>query len=384
MIEMIEFVELEERMRTYGTMLDASFDTTPPRALREPAKYFRARPSKMGLLVCVLAFLGSVGVVFTATGPGDRPIAVSSSSSTRVKVPSGFGFSFPVDASAPLLPRPEKNKGRVTTEAALDSAVRVVMSSPDDGGALRIRVQAAVGSPVLAITTSRVARVVTAGGVQRVILEDAHNGVYTYDDIVPADSRSRAVAAGEVIGSIADSPNPGFDLQIAVNGSAVNPLPIIAEIDRLVYAGSISVIAVQGISVSPKTAVDLKRLLAAAASNGVFFSGGGYRSPATQLMLRRNHCGPTIYDVFVKPSSSCEPPTALAGSSSHAQGIAVDFTVAGRALIRGSEAYRWLRANAARYNFTQPNPGEPWHWEHRNDDLAKARRKFRISGPASP
>jgi hypothetical protein len=116
-----------------------------------------------------------------------------------------------------------------------------------------------------------------------------------------------------------------------------------------------------GIVVAASIRGKLAALLAAAARDGVILSGGGYRSSAGQLAVRRRNCGTSSYAVYQMPSSSCRPPTAKPGRSQHERGLAIDFTQNGRALRRNTSGYRWLRANAAKYGFYNL-PSEPWHW----------------------
>ena len=117
------------------------------------------------------------------------------------------------------------------------------------------------------------------------------------------------------------------------------------------------------ITVAASIAPQLRALLAAASSDGIFLGGYGYRDVSVQVALRAQNCGgwsdAAIYDV---DPSSCSPPTARPGSSLHEQGLAVDFSVDGAFIeSRSSEAFQWLAANAGRYGFANL-PSEPWHW----------------------
>lgn len=102
-------------------------------------------------------------------------------------------------------------------------------------------------------------------------------------------------------------------------------------------------------------------LLAAAQADGITFGGGGYRDSAGQIATRRNNCGTTQYDIYEKPASSCNPPTARPGTSMHERGLAIDFTQGGTTLTRGSSGFTWLMANAERFGLKNL-PSEPWHW----------------------
>jgi septal ring factor EnvC (AmiA/AmiB activator) len=103
------------------------------------------------------------------------------------------------------------------------------------------------------------------------------------------------------------------------------------------------------------------RLLADAAEAGIVMCGNGYRDPQDQINVRIANCGSGYYNIWVRPASSCSPPTARPGASLHEQGLAIDFTVGGSTIGYGSAAYNWLTANAANYGLANL-PGEAWHW----------------------
>lgn len=119
---------------------------------------------------------------------------------------------------------------------------------------------------------------------------------------------------------------------------------------------------VQGIWVHYSISGNLNNLLNAAKAAGHNLGGSGFRDPQRQIQLRRQNCGPTYYDIWERPSSQCNPPTARPGRSMHEQGLAVDFTIGGFTIkSRSHPAFVWLNANAARYGFYNL-PSEPWHW----------------------
>ncbi len=119
---------------------------------------------------------------------------------------------------------------------------------------------------------------------------------------------------------------------------------------------------VGGIWVHRSIAARVQALLDAAAASGIRLGGGGFRDPSEQIRLRQAHCGPTEYDIYVKPASQCTPPTAQPGKSMHERGLAIDFTVGGRVISsRSDPAFQWLAANAASYGLYNL-PSEPWHW----------------------
>jgi D-alanyl-D-alanine carboxypeptidase len=116
-------------------------------------------------------------------------------------------------------------------------------------------------------------------------------------------------------------------------------------------------------------APDLKRLLADAKAAGVALSADDcYRDYAGQVYWRNYYCS----------IGQCQL-AAVPGTSMHGWGKAVDFgTGSDDDLGFNSPGYRWLKANAARYNFNHPDwaePGtdssEPWHWEWLGDGGTK-------------
>ncbi len=115
------------------------------------------------------------------------------------------------------------------------------------------------------------------------------------------------------------------------------------------------------ITVASSIAGDLSSLLSAAAGAGISMCGGGYRDPADQIAIRRANCGTSYYAIYEAPASACSPPTAPPGTSNHERGLAIDFTVGGSTITRGSTAFRWLQAHAASYGFYNL-PAEAWHW----------------------
>lgn len=123
----------------------------------------------------------------------------------------------------------------------------------------------------------------------------------------------------------------------------------------------IRVCNLNGFTVNALIVSNLSDLLAAAAADGIVFGGGAFRSNASQIALRRAHCGSSEYDIYQRPSSQCSPPTAIPGQSLHEWALAIDFTQGGRSLSRGASGFTWLTANAATFGFVN-YPVEPWHW----------------------
>ena len=119
---------------------------------------------------------------------------------------------------------------------------------------------------------------------------------------------------------------------------------------------------VGGVRVHESIANKVQDLLEHAARDGIRLAGGGYRSAASQIALRRAHCGTSEWAIYQRPSYQCRPPTARPGRSMHERGLAIDFQHNGRGISsRNSTAFRWLRANAATYGMHNL-PSEPWHW----------------------
>ena len=119
--------------------------------------------------------------------------------------------------------------------------------------------------------------------------------------------------------------------------------------------------AANGVVVHPCVASSFNRMVADAKAQGVDLRGGGYRDPQQQIAVRKANCGTTHYDIYLKPSSECTPPTARPGNSMHEKGLAVDFTANSRTITTSSAQFVWLSRNAADYGFYNL-PSEPWHW----------------------
>jgi LAS superfamily LD-carboxypeptidase LdcB len=154
--------------------------------------------------------------------------------------------------------------------------------------------------------------------------------------------------------------------QAALTSSGRSPRSSGGSAPAIVSTGSMHIVSVGGIQVDQSIAANLAALLSAAAAAGIHFGGGGYRDPAAQIAVRRAHCGSSQYAIYDMPASSCHPPTARPGTSMHERGLAVDFTVGGSTISRGSAGFNWLQANAARYGFYNL-PSEPWHWSVNGD-----------------
>ena len=137
-------------------------------------------------------------------------------------------------------------------------------------------------------------------------------------------------------------------------GTAGQPTDNNIDLSELTWVG--------GILVHESIANKVQDLLEHAARDGIRLTGGGYRSAASQIALRRAHCGTSEWAIWHRPSYQCRPPTARPGRSMHERGLAIDFRHNGRSVTsRNSTAFRWLAANAATYGLYNL-PSEPWHW----------------------
>ena len=138
----------------------------------------------------------------------------------------------------------------------------------------------------------------------------------------------------------------------STSGASSIPIPTDGEI-----------VNVRGINIHQSIAAQLDALLAAAEADGLILGGGGWRSSASQIALRKAHCGTSHYVIYQASASSCSPPTARPGASMHERGLAIDFTCNGGTAInsRSSPCYQWLAAHAADYGLHNL-PSEPWHW----------------------
>ncbi len=120
----------------------------------------------------------------------------------------------------------------------------------------------------------------------------------------------------------------------------------------------VSLCTVGGITINCIIEDQVAELLTAARNDGLNMTGGGYRDPAQQIELRREHCGTTYYAIYEMDPSACHPPTARPGTSQHEVGLAIDFD---NSRTHDSVGYKWLAKHAATYGFYNL-PSEPWHW----------------------
>lgn len=104
-------------------------------------------------------------------------------------------------------------------------------------------------------------------------------------------------------------------------------------------------------------------MIHAAKSDGVAIHiNSGFRTYAEQKHLYDSYRkGIPGYNLAAKP-----------GRSNHQNGIALDIPVAGGA---GNGTYDWLAEHATAHGFIRTVKSEPWHWEYRPSDAAKANAK---------
>jgi LAS superfamily LD-carboxypeptidase LdcB len=170
-------------------------------------------------------------------------------------------------------------------------------------------------------------------------------------------------AALAQIGADIDAGNPVDDLAalLASSPTATAPSGDDVAIPDLVSEAEIVDVG-KGIEVHQSIADQVRQLLADADAAGVDLAGGGYRSPASQIAVRKANCGTSDYAIYEMPASQCSPPTARPGRSMHEKGLAIDFTYNGNLIrSRSGPGWSWLAANAARYGLSNL-PSEPWHW----------------------
>jgi hypothetical protein len=144
----------------------------------------------------------------------------------------------------------------------------------------------------------------------------------------------------------------------SVPGAAPSP-PTSIEVDAANTAWIVD--AGGGIQVDRSIAPKVSTLLAAAAKDGIVFTGIGHQDIKDQVARRQANCGTSDYAVYDMPADQCNPPTAKPGASLHEQGLAVDFLVDGVLVTEGSVGFDWLSRHAGDYglkNYTN----EPWHW----------------------
>lgn len=128
---------------------------------------------------------------------------------------------------------------------------------------------------------------------------------------------------------------------------------------RLASGRHIKVCRVNGMTVNVKIAHKWAYLVKEARKDGINLTGGGFRTAAQQIKLRRDHCGTSHYAIYEMPASQCTPDTARPGRSNHETATAVDLH---NASSYGSRVYNWMKKHAPPIGIHARVPGEPWHW----------------------
>lgn len=126
--------------------------------------------------------------------------------------------------------------------------------------------------------------------------------------------------------------------------------------------------AAQLAQLAPPLAAAITAMNADPAVGGKLTIVSGWRSNASQIGLRRDHCGTTNYDIYQKPSSACSPPTAIPGTSNH------ETTNAGKPWALAVDLGGPLTAAKsvmAKYGLHTPVKGEAWHFELTNTAALK-------------
>ena len=180
-----------------------------------------------------------------------------------------------------------------------------------------------------------------------------------------AAAAAAAAAARRSGGGGGSSGGGGGGSTAGGGGGAVAPEPDVAPSVIAPAPGGLATVSCPyggRITVAGAIAGNVQGLLDHAARLGVSLCGGGWRSPDSQIALRRAHCGTSNYAIYQMPSSRCTPPTARPGSSMHERGLAIDFSCnGGGAIRRGNSCWNFLAAHAGDYGLYNL-PSEPWHW----------------------
>lgn len=134
------------------------------------------------------------------------------------------------------------------------------------------------------------------------------------------------------------------------------------DIDVPVLPAAGNLVRVNRITVDASIGPAVAKLVEWAAEDGITLTGGGFRSAEAQIATRRNNCGTSNYDIYVKPPSQCHPPAARPGKSMHEKGLAVDFACNGQLISNYNHwCYSWIASHAPRVGLKNRR-GEAWHW----------------------
>ena len=103
----------------------------------------------------------------------------------------------------------------------------------------------------------------------------------------------------------------------------------------------------------------VQAMLSKARTEGYNITGYGFRSKQRQEKLRSDNCGAS--NIYNK-NATCQPPTALPGTSMHESGLAFDLQCDGKSIrTKDNRCFLWLKSNASKYGLYNLS-SEPWHW----------------------
>lgn len=116
---------------------------------------------------------------------------------------------------------------------------------------------------------------------------------------------------------------------------------------------------VGGIVVNAKIATKWQWLIAQAKKQGITLRGGGFRTYAQQIALRKAHCGTSYFAIYKMRANACRPATAIPGTSFHETGLAIDL------LGMTQRVYSFMQKYGPKVGIYRTVPSEWWHWSPR-------------------
>lgn len=219
---------------------------------------------------------------------------------------------------------------------------------------------------------AQLAASVSATGTAVVVVDGTPIDSTPGDGADPTDTTDRGDSTSSDSTNSGPTTTPGTDTSGTTptkpNAAGANGTAPGATIPKTVVVVAVDTTWVRGIEVASSIADRFGDMMAAAEEDGINLGGSGYRNVLRQIELRREHCGATEYDIWLKPSWECSPPVARPGTSMHEKGLAIDFAVEvgteDEDLIRTRDhpAFGWLKAYNARTGFLRNLDLEPWHW----------------------
>ncbi|MEV7973838.1 M15 family metallopeptidase [Cellulomonas sp. NPDC089187] len=149
---------------------------------------------------------------------------------------------------------------------------------------------------------------------------------------------------GTTFGAAGPAAGPNADATRTVDGV---PAALVGYGNGKIPADALQQVGDTGHRLWAPAATALTRLIADARTQGVSIGiTDSYRSYAAQV------------DVAARKGLYSEGGlAAVPGTSDHGWGMAADLKL-------DATAQSWMRANAARYGFTEDTPREPWHWAY--------------------